>query len=227
MERSLTDTFSSIADAVQPSGLIVRGALNFSALATPGLAGSTARSVVLIGNAGGQYWQQFQVWQAQQPTDLSTPLDTWSRSVLEEAAAPFGGRVIMPNDKPYAPFQQWAMRAEGLRPSPVGLLIHPVYGLWHAFRGAILLDAEVSIQAAHDLNHPCDTCVGKPCLNSCPVDAFAQGSFAYGRCREHVRSANAGPCRTGCLARNACPVGTDFRYPAPVQAFHQRAFAGL
>lgn len=223
----MTDILSSIADAVKPSGLVVRGALNFSDPVTPPLAGSSAHSIVLVGNAGGEYWDQFQTWHTQQPADTPNPLDTWSRRVLEQAAAPFDGHVIMPNDKPYAPFQQWAMRAEGLCPSPVGLLIHPVYGLWHAFRGAILLDTEVLSQSAHELNHPCDACVGKPCLNSCPVDAFVQGSFAYDRCREHVRSENAGPCRMGCLARNACPVGADFRYPAPVQAFHQRAFAGL
>ena len=28
----------------------------------------------------------------------------------------------------------------------------------------------------------------------------------------------------GCLARNACPVGTEYRYPAEVQAFHIAKF---
>ncbi len=30
------------------------------------------------------------------------------------------------------------MAAEGLKPSPLGLLMHPEYGLWHGYRGAIL-----------------------------------------------------------------------------------------
>ena len=34
------------------------------------------------------------------------------------------------------------------------------------------------------------------------------------------------PCRDGgCLDRNACPYGTEYRYPADVQAFHMAAFA--
>ena len=32
---------------------------------------------------------------------------------------------------PYWPFQQWARRAEPVHPSPIGVLIHPRYGLWH------------------------------------------------------------------------------------------------
>jgi hypothetical protein len=224
-----SDLIGGIADALQPQGLVVRGGLNFCAsdTAPAGLSDAAAKAVVLIGNAGGQYWHQFEQWRAHQPATMPNPLDAWSRLVLEEAAGPFGARVIMPNDKPYAPFQQWAMRAEALSRSPVGLLIHPVYGLWHAFRGAILLDVEIPIQPVTSKNHPCDTCVGKPCMNACPVAAFSEGSFAYERCRDHVRGEHAGPCLTGCVARNACPVGVEYRYPVAVQAFHQRAFAGL
>ena len=29
------------------------------------------------------------------------------------------------------------MRAEGLKPSPLGVLVHPDFGLWHGYRGAI------------------------------------------------------------------------------------------
>jgi hypothetical protein len=28
----------------------------------------------------------------------------------------------------------------------------------------------------------------------------------------------------GCRARNACPIGTAYRYPAEVQAFHMAKF---
>ena len=214
------------AAALAPSGLILRGALNFSAdeerPAGPG--GAPARAVLLIGNGGAGYWPAFARWRAAQPADTKNPLDTWSRLVIAKAARATGGRVVMPNDRPYAPFQQWAMRAEGLRPSPLGLLIHPRYGLWHAFRGALLFDVEIPIQGAAEAIHLCDLCVGKPCLNSCPVSAYSQAGFAYEACVSHVRG---GACRSGCLARNACPQGAEWRYPAEVQAFHQRAFAGF
>lgn len=215
--------------ALAPSGLIPRGALNFAPdeERPEGPGGAPARAVILVGNAGAAYWRHFSRWRAGQAASVANPLDTWSRMVIGRAADAIGARVAMPNDRPFLPFQQWAMRAEGLRPSPLGLLIHPRFGLWHAFRGALLLDVEIPIQAVAEVNHPCDLCAGKPCLNACPVSAYTVEGFAYQTCLAHVRGGEGAACRAGCLARNACPHGREWRYPAAVQAFHQRAFAGI
>lgn len=214
---------AEISTALAIHGLVPRGSLVFGKD-----EGAPARSVLLVGNAGAGYWKHFSRWRGTQPADLPNPLDTWSRLVIGEVAEKFGARVLMPNDRPFAPFQQWAMRAEGLRPSPLGLLIHPQYGLWHAYRGALLFDAAIQIQGAEKPIHPCDVCIGKPCLNVCPVGAFSLADFAYETCLAHVRGPAGAPCReNGCLARNACPAGVGYRYPADVQAFHQKAFAGL
>lgn len=223
------DLIERAAAALAPSGLIPRGGLNFAPdeerPAGPG--GAPARAVILVGNAGAAYWRHFSRWRAAEGASIANPLDTWSRMVIEETADAVGARVAMPNDRPFLPFQQWAMRAEGLKPSPLGLLIHPRFGLWHAFRGALLLDVEIPIQAVAEVNHPCDLCVGKPCLNTCPVSAYSVEGFAYEACLAHVRGGEGAACRTGCLARNACPHGAEWRYPAEVQAFNQRAFAGI
>lgn len=182
--------------------------------------------MLLVGNAGAGYWRHFSRWRESQPSSLANPLDTWSRMVIGGVAEESGALVLMPNDRPFSPFQQWAMRAEGLKPSPLGLLVHPVYGLWHAFRGALLFDVEIAIQAPENQIHPCSLCDGKPCLNACPVAAHTASGFAYERCVSHVRGPRGAPCREqGCLARNACPIGLEHRYPAKVQAFHQKAFA--
>jgi hypothetical protein len=192
------------------------------------LYGVGQKAVVLVGNGGAAYWAQFELWRQAQPKDLHNPLDSWSRQVLETIAQRVNARVLMPNDRPFAPFQQWAMRAEKLLPSPLGLLVHPVYGLWHAYRGALLFDVDILIQHVEEMIHPCRVCIGKPCLNSCPVDAFSDAGFAYESCLSHVRGPNGQACRQGgCLARNACPVGVEWRYPAQVQAYHQKAFASL
>lgn len=148
--------------------------------------------------------------------------------MIGAVAETFGARAVSPSDKPYLPFQQWAMRAEGLKPSPLGILMHPRYGLWHAYRGALLFEEEIVLPEPRETIHLCDTCVDKPCLKSCPVDAYSTDGFAYEACLAHVRGANGGPCRTGgCLDRNACPYGTQYRYPRDVQAFHMASFAGL
>lgn len=231
------DVVERAAAALAPSGLILRGGLNFSESdgAPDGPAGRPARAVLLVGNGGAAYWRHFSRWRARLAEPVANPLDTWSRLAIGRAAEAVGALVAMPNDRPYPPFQQWAKRAEGLKPSPLGLMMHPRFGLWHAYRGALLLDVEIPIQALRKLNqvaadpiHPCDLCIGKPCLNACPVSAYSTDGFAYQACLAHVRGPNGAACRDGgCLARNACPEAAEWRYPAEVQAFHQRAFAGL
>lgn len=226
----MTDPVERAAEVLAESGLILRGGFNFDADETrlPGPDGSIARAVLLVGNGGAAYWPHFAQWRASQPDDLDNPLDSWSRLMISRAAAAIGGRVVMPNDKPFAPFQQWAKRAEGVKRSPVGILMHPRFGLWHAWRGAVLLDVEISIQAPDNPIHLCDLCVGKPCLNACPVSVFDDGGYDYQGCVTHVRSAAGKTCRQdGCIARNACPQAREWRYPAQVQAFHQQAFASV
>lgn len=224
---SLADRLSS---ALAAHGLILRGGFNFDTgdSAPAGPSGRPARAVMLAGNAGAAYWPHFRRWRESRPADLANPLDTWCREVIGRVARDFGARAVSPSDRPFLPFQQWAMRAEGLRPSPLGILIHPRYGLWHAYRGALLLDAGLPPPHADKPIHLCDACIGKPCMKACPVDAYTPAGFAYEDCLDHVRGPKGGPCRAiGCLDRNACPYGAAYRYAAEVQAFHMKAFAKL
>jgi hypothetical protein len=217
-----------IAAALAPHGLILRGGFAFGngAAAPPGPSGNPAKSLLLVGQAGAAPWPHFLAWRQRPPENLENPLDTWCREIIGAAAEQFGARAVSPSDRPYLPFQQWARRAEGLKPSPLGILMHPRYGLWHAYRGALLFDVEISVQAPREVIHLCDLCDGKPCMKACPVDAYSQAGFRHQDCLGHVRAPQGAPCHDGgCLDRNACPYGTEYRYPAEVQAFHMTAFA--
>ena len=229
------DLAGRVPAALVHYGLIPRGGFRFGADddAPAGPSGSPARSVLLVGHGGAAHWPHFLEWRSSQPEDLADPLDTWSKIVIGTVAAQVGARAVFPSDRPYLPFQQWAMRAEKLRPSPLGVLMHPIYGLWHAYRGALLFDGTEAaqlhalIQAVPEPIHLCDLCLGKPCLKSCPADAYGETGFDYQACRSHVRGAEGTACRErGCLDRNACPQGVDHRYPPDMQAFHMAAFAG-
>jgi hypothetical protein len=222
-----------VAAGVEKHGLIPRSGFDFidGDERPAGPSGMPAASVLLVGSAGAAWWRDFQIWTDRQPDVMADPLDNWTREIVGRVAGEVGARLVMPNDRPFAPFQQWAMRAEGLEPSPIGLLMHPAYGLWHAYRAALLFDdplpRDTSVKAEKPI-HLCDACVGKPCLKACPVGAHSEAGFAHQDCLDHVRGPEGAPCRTGgCLDRNACPYGTEWRYPAEVQAFFQRAFAKL
>lgn len=224
---------AEISNTLEPHGLILRGGFAFGADEDVPEGAAGGRAVLLVGHGGPTIWPHFAAWRAGQPEDLADPLDAWSREVLGGVAARFGARAVSPSDRPWLPFQHWAMRAERLRPSPLGLLMHPQFGLWHAYRGALLFDDAVAAAEIDELSrvphapiHLCDGCDGKPCLKACPVSAHSAAGFAYQRCLAHVRSVPGRPCMEGgCFDRNACPYD-GYRYSTAQQAFHMAAFAG-
>ena len=225
--------------AVAGHGLCLRGWVFPDAGSAPRLtAGGPAAGVVLIGHIGGGFWPVFEAWGKRHP-GADHPLDDWSKSVITPLAAACGGEAVFPSDRPWHPFQQWAMAAEGLQPSPLGLLIHPVCGLWHGYRGAILfgpdalarlgkaVPAEDDAVARPALPHPCDACADKPCLSTCPVNAFGPAGLDVVSCRAWLRTeaGRTGCMRSGCLARDACPVGRAYRYGDAQIRFHMTAYS--
>jgi len=209
-------------------GVFVRGVVSFGESEGPLLAdGAAARSVVLLGNIGGSIWAPFSHWgQLPENAGRSNPLDDWSKTVIGPVASSMGATAYFPSDPPWQPFQRWAMQAEGLKASPLGILIHPDYGLWHGYRGALGFAEDLrAAQTAASSPHPCDSCMEKPCLAACPVGAITAVGFDVPGCRSHLRmpQGQAGCMADGCLARNACPIGAGYRYPAEQLAFHMAA----
>lgn len=221
----------AIRAALAPHGLFLRGTINFAeGEAAPKLEnGCSAASVALIGNIGSSLWPAFSRWRDGEPArGGSDPLDTWSKAVLRPAAVAAGAAAVwFPSDPPWQPFQRWAMRAEGLKASPLGILIHPVYGLWHGYRGAFGFAEPIETEPPQQVPHPCDTCTDKPCLSICPAGAVRLEAFDVPACRAHLRSpeGEAGCMAAGCLARAACPVGAAYRYEEAQLRFHMAALS--
>ncbi len=222
------DVLNELRVALAPHGVFLRGVVNFSKDdASPPLKdGTSASSVVLLGNAGSSIWPAFERWRAERPDKGGdNPLDDWSKAVIEPVAYALGATGYFPSDPPWQPFQQWAMRAERLKASPLGILIHPEYGLWHGYRGALGFDHFLPTPAPPPDRHPCDHCPDKPCLSTCPADAVLSSGFQLTPCRTHLRieAGEKGCMQSGCLARNACPVGIDYRYSTEQLRFHMAA----
>jgi epoxyqueuosine reductase QueG len=171
---------------------------------------------LLIGNAGPAMFRRFS-------REGGGTLDEWTRKVVDPIAQDLGATAVYPFDQPFLPFQQWARAAGAGHVSPLGLNIHSTYGLWHAYRAALLFSVafDLALQAASA--HPCETCAGKPCLSACPVSAFDGRKYDVAACVSHLNQKN--DCMDGgCKARLACPIGKSYTYEPAQMQFHMRAF---
>jgi ferredoxin len=153
--------------------------------------------VILIGNAGLDMFRRF----ARERDERSASIDEWTKAVVDPLAASLEAHAVYP------------------------LNIHNTYGLWHAYRAALLFPVEFDMPRNSAGAHPCESCVAKPCLNACPVSAFDGSSYDVVACGKHILSEAGEDCMAGgCKARLACPVGVQYQYHPRQMQFHMRAF---
>ncbi|MBT3915601.1 MAG: hypothetical protein HN731_00110 [Rhodospirillaceae bacterium] len=188
------------------------------------------QTAIIVGNAGNQssfkFWQAFEKGQE----EIKNPLENWTRQSLTKIAEDLEAAVIFPFDgPPFIPILTWAQRAEAVFPSPFGPLIHPEYGLWHAYRGVLLFEDKVELPSIETQASPCQDCAERPCVSTCPVDAIADNEFPKNfnivACTEFMASTKGKDClQNGCLARRACPTGQEHVYEPAQAEFHLTAF---
>ena len=209
-------------------GLYLRGItrLNPDELESYGFPVDRA-AIALVGNIGSSYWPLFSE-SPEYADGAADPLDRWSRRVAETVAVEFSLQPVYPFEgPPYYPFQRWAQRAEALEQSPIGVMIHPEFGLWHSYRFALLGAEFEAVTAGHAAASPCIDCSDKPCLRRCPVDAFDGSGYDVEACAGYLRQMPLAECHAlGCLARYACPVAPGLRYVPEQGRFHLQAFLG-
>ncbi len=208
---------------LEPHGLFVRGGVRFEDTAPVLANGRRIESLLLVGHAGSSLWPSFQRFR--ETYSGPDPLDHWSKQVIDPVARAIDGVALYPFDRPWWPFQQWVAAGEGLKPSPLGILIHPEFGLWHSYRAALAFDRPVEFAESRTVQHPCDTCDDRPCLTACPAGAIAESAFDVKRCRGYLATHEGqGSCMvTGCASRVACPVGRSYRYDPAHQQFLMQA----
>lgn len=219
--KSLTTIEVELAPVLGELGLF-----SFGWLVMPD-APFAGRKAMLIGNRAdnGRHlmWDVF----TQSPEFLDSrldPLNRWTQRIVGDIATRYKADAIYPFGEKIWPFQRYAKAATGMKSSPLGMLIHPEFGLWQAFRAVLIFGEGDALDLPHKLNHPCDACAEKPCLSACPVNAFSDEGFEVQACRTHLASNDEPHCMTlGCGARAACPIGVP--YSKEQIQFHMNAFS--
>ena len=216
----LETVFSAIAAA----DLVSRGAFRLENGERQGALADIS-TIVLAGLTGREGWSAFAA-SPEAGDGAGHPLDRWSRRVIETLARELGAKAFFPfGGPPFWPFQQWARRAEPVHPSPVGILIHPRYGLWHSYRGALGFRQALAVPEPAAVPSPCDSCVGRWCLKACPVGAFSGSGYDVAGCVGYLKSPAGGDCMGfGCRARRACPVGAEHAFAGEQANFLMSAF---
>jgi len=214
----------TVLSAIARTGLVPRGAFRLEDHERSG-ALADVRTIVLAGFVGRQGWSAF-AGSAEARDGLDHPLDRWSRRVIGRLAHDLDATALFPfGGPPFWPFQQWARRAEPVHPSPIGLLIHPRYGLWHSYRRALAFREALAVPEPEAAQSPCETCVGRWCLGACPVGAFSPAGYDVAACSAHLKSPAGLDCmEAGCRARRACPVGAKHACGPDQASFTMRAF---
>lgn len=236
--RAVIDPLETIRQAAAPYGLNLIAAIPtaiYDRVAPPAMRTDSidarARSIVLIGNGGGDLWRAFAAHVARNPEWMQreNPLDDFTREVIDgdvaAAARVSGARctTVFPfmSSGPTLNFMEAAKLAGLAGPSIIGVVVNPVYGPWIAFRAAILTDAVIDAPGAARGFDPCPSCPARSCISACPAGAVV---FPVGwdipRCLTHRVEAEP-DCAARCHARVGCVLGPEHRYPDDEIAYHQ------
>ncbi len=202
----------------------------------PAEARAKARSIVVIGNGGGDFWRGFVEFAERNPgwRDRANPLDDFTREIIERDIVPVvresGARcrTVYPfiGGGPTLNFIELAKLSGLGGPSIIGVVVHPVYGPWIAFRAALIVDVDLNSPGEALGFDPCPGCVPRSCIPACPANAVAfPAGWDIPKCLTH-RVEVESDCTPRCHARAGCVLGPEHRYPADELAYHQRRALG-
>lgn len=174
--------------------------------------GETApyRQLILIGHGGKTLWECVKAARI----GGDNPIDDYSIQAIEQCFAEHlhGNRyrIIFPGEHPVG-LQQLGKLAGWHHAAPFMVGIDPEWGTWYAYRAAVLTDTGFCPSRVVDRSSPCTDCQTRPCITACPAAAMDGASLALEECIAY-RKRDDSKCIHTCLARVACPVGSEHRY---------------
>jgi hypothetical protein len=220
LNERFAGTESSPADftALDDAGLNLQAVLDLDALPAEMLAELRRRhdpehryrQLILIGHAGKTLWNALKA----SGIHSENPIDEFSVKTVEQwFAAHFANRahaVIYPGDTPVG-LQALGKIAGWHHASPLMIGIQETWGTWYAYRVVVLAATGLQPTPVLKSASPCASCPDKTCIASCPANAMDGGTFVLKNCLGY-RQQPSSLCKTTCVARVSCPVGSEHRY---------------
>jgi hypothetical protein len=176
--------------------------------------------LLVFGHAGSGFWKSLD-----EPLTGSDPLDCMSIKMVEDFFQRIGCadyQVLYPTTDLQIDLLALGKQLGWHADSALGIGINAIHGTWFAYRVVVLsntfYETHDETQANNLAEALCDKCINRPCVEACPVGAPGV-TFDLRACMdERVREGSA--CAYQCLARNACPVGTEYRYDQDQMRYH-------
>ena len=223
MLGKMTDTWPNLGAITQAAKRCHLGVFGITAAKADDPVPDGTLSIVLLGPHEPGFWPYVSN-EAEFLDRRPDPMDRWSVRVITALASEIGGTAVFPfGGPPYAPFPAWAVRSGRAWSSPVSLLVHDTAGLLVSYRGALALPFVV--EAANTSARPCDTCVGQPCLDACPVSALTSSGYDLSACHAFLDTSEGHDCmQRGCAVRRACPISRTYGRLPEQSTLHMKAF---
>ncbi|MDA0272285.1 MAG: hypothetical protein O3C68_03420 [Proteobacteria bacterium] len=202
-------------------GFALEAALQVSSVevALPDVADDYSQLLV-FGHVGSDFWNLLD-----EPLTGDHPLDAVSIKMVEgflQATGCTEYLVLYPLSDVQIDLRGLGKQLGWHADSALGIGINAIYGTWFAYRVVVLANTSYETSEARGANNlaesPCASCITRPCVGACPVDAPGD-TFDLQACITE-RSTVGSACAYQCLARNACPVGTEYRYDQDQMRYH-------
>lgn len=175
--------------------------------------------LLLTGHGGRLFWEKLQ----EAGMETADPVDTFSTQLTQQFISDYLGNpphlLLYPSGDYLVPLTQLGEWAGWSHPSPIGQGISAEFGVWFAYRTAVLVNGNFPTTPRLQTNSPCQSCADKPCVTACPAGAVQADGFQMSPCI-NFRLRTHSPCADRCLARMACPVAPEHRYTLPQIQYH-------
>lgn len=182
------------------------------------------RQLILFGHGGRRLWECVQA----SGMGGDDPIDDYSILTVERWFADYQPgrryRLLFPGKQPIG-LQALGSLAGWHETSPIMVGVDKEWGSWYAYRAVAIADTDFQPSLPQHGRSPCPSCAPRPCIHACPAGALAGSQFDLEKCSRYRLQAESA-CALGCLARQACPVGSEHRYlPEQIAHSYSRSLA--